>query len=169
MHTIESVTRIAHEAHLGQMDKTGLPYVYHPIRVAANLRAKGASIELVFAGLLHDTLEDSDLTADDLRTMYIPERTVYLVERVTRIKDDGQTYHEWVEGMVDDPEVATLKYEDSMDNLMRGTSLVTINPKKAASLRKKYERATNTLFPHTIYATGNWRILSNGEWRLNEG
>lgn len=151
MLTYDEVLRIAVKAHEGQIDKTGLPYILHPVRVAERLRARGMPLWIVHAGLLHDVIEDTDLTADDMKAAGVLPSTVAVVEGVTRDKSDGKTYHEWVQGMVGNPIVATLKYEDASDNLVRNESLISEDPKKAASLRKKYNRVLDTLRDSLLY------------------
>ena len=73
---------IAAKAHAGQKDKAGRPYILHPLAVSAGCRSKDAKI----AALLHDVLEDTDSTANDLLTAGIPERIVHTVELLTKEK-----------------------------------------------------------------------------------
>ena len=54
--------RIAYDAHAGQVDKTGLPYIYHPMHLAESMTDENS----VITALLHDVVEDTDLTIDDL-------------------------------------------------------------------------------------------------------
>ena len=53
---------IAYEAHRGQLDKTGVPYIFHPFHVAETMTNEAA----VITALLHDVIEDTDLTLGDL-------------------------------------------------------------------------------------------------------
>ena len=59
---------ICYQAHLGQMDHGGMPYVFHPVHVAESMTTE----EETCAALLHDVLEDTDMKLEDLRGMGIP-------------------------------------------------------------------------------------------------
>ncbi|GHV07365.1 hypothetical protein FACS1894217_08050 [Clostridia bacterium] len=60
--------RIAYDAHHGQTDKTGLPYIYHTLHLAKHI---GDYEVLIATALLHDVVEDTKITFDDLRTVDI--------------------------------------------------------------------------------------------------
>ena len=55
--------RIAYEAHKNQVEKSGIPYIYHPLHLAEQMQYEAA----VCVALLHDVVEDTDITLDDLR------------------------------------------------------------------------------------------------------
>lgn len=78
---------IATRAHAGQVDKAGLPYIRHPIAVAARLLVlyPDAPATAEAAALLHDVLEDTDLTAQKLLEAGIPRDTVDDVIAVTKV------------------------------------------------------------------------------------
>lgn len=99
----DSLTRkafeIACEAHLGQVDKGGIPYILHPLAVAEKL----STSELRAIALLHDVVEDTPLTFDDLLERGMPAVVVNAVRVLTRPKDDKRTYLEYV---------ADVKYDD---------------------------------------------------------
>ncbi|HLP23723.1 MAG TPA: phosphohydrolase [Microbacteriaceae bacterium] len=86
---------IATEAHYGQNDKAGFPFIDHPRRVAARFDASRQSFEAATAWL-HDVLEDTSLTADDLREEGIPEEVVCAVEALTehRNPSDREAFYE---------------------------------------------------------------------------
>ena len=64
MSTLEKAITIAAEAHTGQIDKAGQPYILHPLRVMLSVSSEEERITAV----LHDVIEDTTLTADDLRS-----------------------------------------------------------------------------------------------------
>ena len=71
------------KAHRGQFRKaSGVPYIYHPLSVAKILIELGCSEELVVAGILHDTVEDTSVTLHDIHVQF-GERVAYLVESVS--------------------------------------------------------------------------------------
>ena len=63
MATLEKAIEIAARAHAGQVDKAGQPYILHPIRVMLRMGSEAERI----TGVLHDVIEDSDVTLEDLR------------------------------------------------------------------------------------------------------
>ena len=63
MATLEKAIAIAARAHAGQVDKAGQPYILHSIRVMLRMGSEAERI----TGVLHDVIEDSDVTLEDLR------------------------------------------------------------------------------------------------------
>ena len=75
----EKAKAIAMKAHAGQKDKGGMDYITHPLRVSELCRTKQAKI----AALLHDVVEDSDVTCEDLMAEGIPKEMVAVVDLLT--------------------------------------------------------------------------------------
>lgn len=75
---------VATEAHLGQKRKSGEPYIVHPLSVAATLIDWGMDIDSVLAGVLHDTVEDTEMTLDKLETLFGKD-VAFLVDGVTKV------------------------------------------------------------------------------------
>lgn len=68
---LEKAITIATQAHEGQKRKgSGIPYIFHPLCVGAILAENGCSMDVIVAGILHDTIEDTFLTAEDIRDMF---------------------------------------------------------------------------------------------------
>ena len=84
MATIEKALQIAAKAHEGQKDKEGLPYILHPLRAMMSVTGEEAQIVAV----LHDVIEDTSVTADDLRQAGFSEQIVAAVLCVTHRKDE---------------------------------------------------------------------------------
>ena len=151
MLTYDEVLRIAVKAHEGQIDKTGLPYILHPVRVAERLRAAGMPLWLIQAGLLHDVIEDCEgYTSEHLLSLGVDLRTIEAVEDVTN--DPNLTKKQNVLRLVGRPIPATLKHADSSDNLVRNESLIPEDPVKAASLRKHYEWVLDVLGDSVLHS-----------------
>lgn len=91
---ISSAANIAHIAHRGQVDKQGGEYINHPLAVARMLEIFGNRAYM--AGLLHDVVEDSDYTAQDLLDSHIPCSVVRAVSAVSRPEDRSLSYMEWI-------------------------------------------------------------------------
>jgi len=101
---------LAAEAHLGQLDKAGAPYIEHPIRLM--LRAEGAHAKM--AAVLHDVVEDSEWTFDGLRREGFPEPVIAALERLTR--REGEAYEAFIDRVAEDPLATRVKLLDLEDN-----------------------------------------------------
>ncbi len=75
--------RIAYDAHAGQTDKCGVPYIFHPIHLAEQMTSEKSCC----AALLHDVMEDTDITAEQLREMGIPIDVMFALQLLTHAPD----------------------------------------------------------------------------------
>lgn len=82
--------RLCYEAHKDQMDKSGVPYVFHPFHVAEQMKDEDATI----VALLHDVAEDSDYTLDDMRAMGFSETVLEALDLLTH--REGVPYMDYV-------------------------------------------------------------------------
>ncbi len=87
---LEKALLLAAAAHKGQTDKAGRAYIFHPLRVAQRCQRTEEKI----VALLHDVIEDSAFSADDLRAAGFPEEIVEAVLAVTR--REGECYEEFI-------------------------------------------------------------------------
>ena len=110
MTNLERAIAIAVEAHAGQVDKAGEPYILHVLRV---MLAVETTEERVVA-VLHDVVEDTDWTIGRLREEGFPERVLGAIQSVT--KQDGETYQEFVSRAATDPIGRAAKIADLLDN-----------------------------------------------------
>jgi GTP diphosphokinase / guanosine-3',5'-bis(diphosphate) 3'-diphosphatase len=81
---LDLAINFASEAHSGQTRKSGEPYIIHPLAVADTLIEWGMDIDTVLAGLLHDTVEDTDVTLDQIETLFGRD-VAFLVDGVTKV------------------------------------------------------------------------------------
>jgi (p)ppGpp synthase/HD superfamily hydrolase len=84
MATIEKALQIAARAHEGQLDKHGQPYILHPLRIMSAVEGDEARI----VAILHDVIEDSSVTADDLRKEGFGEAVLEALDRLTHRTDE---------------------------------------------------------------------------------
>lgn len=84
MHLVDKALQIAVNAHAGQLDKAGRPYILHPLRIMLQMQTDDEKI----TALLHDVLEDTELSAQDLLDEGIPFRIVDAVQVLTRLEDE---------------------------------------------------------------------------------
>lgn len=116
MITIEEALRIALEAHEGQKDLDGNPVILHPMAVAM----AGRNREEQIAGLLHDVVEDTEFSFDNLLQRGVDEKIVDALRLLTHTKD--VPYEDYVQRIAKSGnEVAIhVKYNDLCHNLKRG-------------------------------------------------
>lgn len=88
---IEVAKGVAEKAHRGQTEKNGKPYINHPLTVAGKVKTETEKI----VALLHDVVEDSDITLEDIAKYGFSEEVVEAVDAIT--KKEGQTYGEYIE------------------------------------------------------------------------
>src|SRR5262249_12221411 len=110
MGTIERALQIAAQAHEGQKDKEGLPYILHPLRVMSQVEGEAAQI----VAILHDVVEDTKVTLDDLRCAGFSEAILEAVQCVTHRKDEP--YTDYVIGCKANPIARQVKLGDLADN-----------------------------------------------------
>ncbi len=108
---IEKALLIALEAHKGQKDKAGAPYIFHPIRVA--LRC--STVEEKIVALLHDVVEDTSVTPEDLLSEGFSPEIVDAVLSVT--KREGENYADFVARAKGNPIGRQVKLHDIQDNM----------------------------------------------------
>ncbi len=111
MASLEHAIMLAVQIHHTQTDRAGQPYILHPLRVM--LRLDGEVDRIV--GILHDVVEDSDLTLDDIRDMGYSEEVVVALDGVTRRSDE--TYDEFVKRSGQNPVSRRVKLADLEDNM----------------------------------------------------
>ena len=124
---------IAYDAHHGQYDKGGGPYIFHPIHLAEQMKTE----EECIVALLHDVLEDSDFTQKDMLEFGIPFEIVSRCEIITRGKDES--YMNFVRRCGDEKIVRCVKMADLLHN-MDLTRLNEITDKDLQRI-KKYHKA----------------------------
>lgn len=131
---------LASESHLGDVRKSGEPYIQHPISVAMILTDIYADYETICAALLHDTVEDTDVTIEDIKEQFGDE-VALLVNGVTKInKINFSTENEAVianqrkifVGLSEDVRVIILKLADRLHNMRTLWALSEEKQKKNA-------------------------------------
>jgi (p)ppGpp synthase/HD superfamily hydrolase len=137
---LEKAIGIAVQAHHGQKRRNGAPYILHPLRVMGRLQTVREQI----VGVLHDVVEDTDWTFDDLRREGFPEELLEALARVT--KREGEDYEAFVRRSASNPLARKVKLADLEDNMdLRELTQVTEEDK---ARMQKYVRAWNFLKGH---------------------
>ena len=138
---------IAKKAHAGTRRKSGEPYIFHPLAVALiAVQEVGLGSIAVVCALLHDVVEDTDITLDQLRTIF-GNRVAVIVDGVTKIEDvllmqqtesqQAENYRKILLSMCDDPYVIFIKLCDRLHN-MRTLNSMKDTKKLAISSETQY-------------------------------
>ena len=135
--TIAIALKVAIDAHAGQVDKAGRPYIEHLVRVAFEV-FHFMNADLVAAALLHDVLEDTDLQWSDLSAKGVSMRVIHIVVAITRMPDEE--YFDYIHRVCETPEAAMVKRADLKDHLHHNTESIT------ESLKQRYEKALREIF-----------------------
>lgn len=109
---IEKALAFALEAHRGQTDRQGRAYILHPLHLMAQMDTD----EERLVAILHDTIEDSDRTLDDIRALGMPEVVVEAVALLTHDKE-GEPYMEYVGRLKSNPIARKVKLADLQHNM----------------------------------------------------
>ena len=125
--------RLSFEAHKDQVDKSGMPYVYHPFHLAEQMDTE----ETVTVALLHDVIEDTDRTIDDLIEMGFPKTVTDALDLMTH--DDSVPYMEYVENIKSNPIARAVKLADLRHN--SDLSRLDVIDERARRRAEKYKEA----------------------------
>ena len=107
---LDRAIELAKQHHEGQTDKTGNPNIEHPLRVMNQVESEEEKIVAV----LHDIVEDTDISLDDLRNEGFSKEVVDAVECLT--KQDGENYDSYIERISFNPLAVKIKLADLEDN-----------------------------------------------------
>jgi len=173
----DAVARVAEavsfaiEAHGDQLRASGEPYIVHPIEVAISLLDLGLDEESIIAAVLHDVIEDTAYTHDDLRETF-GETVATLVEGVSKLKrvkrkskvdradldeEQAENLRKMVLAMVDDLRVVIIKLADRLHNMR---TLSYLEPERQARIA----RETMDVFAPLANRLGIWQL----KWQLED-
>lgn len=130
---IDKALQIACQAHAGQVDKAGQPYILHPIRLALNF--KHETLQII--ALLHDVVEDSDVSLQHLSEIGFDEEIIKAIDALT--KRDDEKYEDFIDRVSKNSLATQVKLSDLKDN-MDVTRLKHLNEKDFERLQR-YQKA----------------------------
>lgn len=102
--------KLSFEAHKNQVDKSDMPYVYHPFHLAEQMKDE----ETTIVALLHDVVEDTDYTLDDLSSMGFSDKIIEAISLMTHDKDIP--YMDYVAQIAKNPIAKAVKLADLRHN-----------------------------------------------------
>ncbi|WP_299540576.1 bifunctional (p)ppGpp synthetase/guanosine-3',5'-bis(diphosphate) 3'-pyrophosphohydrolase [uncultured Streptomyces sp.] len=130
---------LAESSHRGQTRKSGEPYITHPLAVTLILAELGAETTTLTASLLHDTVEDTDVTLEQVRAEF-GEEVSYLVDGVTKLEKvdygaaaEPETFRKMLVATGDDVRVMSIKLADRLHNMR---TLGVMRPEKQVRIAK---------------------------------
>ena len=129
--------KLCFQAHKEQVDKTGMPYVFHPFHLAEQMTDELSTV----CALLHDVVEDSDCTFEDLDRMGFPKEVISVLRLLTHEK--SVPYMEYVQTLSSNPTARAVKMAD----LRHNSDLTRLDEvdEKALKRAKKYKTALEFL------------------------
>ncbi|MGW4029410.1 RelA/SpoT family protein [Streptomyces sp. NPDC004838] len=137
--TLRKAYVLAESSHRGQFRKSGEPYITHPLAVTLILAELGAETTTLTASLLHDTVEDTDVTLEQVRTEFGAE-VAYLVDGVTKLEKvdygaaaEPETFRKMLVATGNDVRVMSIKLADRLHNMR---TLGVMRPEKQARIAK---------------------------------
>ncbi|WP_026050940.1 GTP pyrophosphokinase [Clostridium tunisiense] len=136
---LEVAIKIAVEAHSGQLDKAGQPYVLHPLKVMLSLNNEKDRV----VGVLHDVIEDTDITYEYLKTNGFEGETEILEALESVTKKEEETYDEFIDRVALNSIGKRVKLADLQDNM--DLSRITNPTTKDFERLKKYDKAKERL------------------------
>jgi GTP pyrophosphokinase len=120
---VQRAFELAERCHNGQFRKSGDPYITHPLAVATIVSELGMAVPTILAAIMHDTVEDTTLTLDDVRREF-GEEVAAIVDGVTKLDKvkygeaaQAETIRKMVVAMARDPRVLVLKLADRLHNV----------------------------------------------------
>ncbi len=129
--------KLCFEAHKNQVDKSGMPYVFHPFHLAEQMTDERTTI----VALLHDIVEDTDYTLDDLSNMGFESDIIEALMLMTH--DKAVPYMEYVAKIKNNPIARTVKLADLRHN--SDLSRLDTVDEKALKRKDKYSEAIRLL------------------------
>ncbi len=129
--------KLSFEAHKNQVDKSGLPYVYHPFHLAEQMTDENSTV----VALLHDVVEDTEYTFEDLQKLGFNDVVIEALKLLTH--DDAVPYMEYVKAIKRNKTARAVKLAD----LKHNSDLTRLDfvGEKARVRKKKYEEAIKLL------------------------
>lgn len=161
---LSKAIRIASQAHEGQLDKAKKPYILHPLRILATV---GPNMNLMAAAVLHDVVEDTPITLDDLRAEGFCDEIIAAVDAMTRrteipvkvlVEDEKpvgytrEVYHtEFIPRLSENDFACIIKMKDLTDN-SSDARLVNLPEDVMQRFLEKYARTRQYLMKRYIEA-----------------
>lgn len=130
--------KLCYDAHKDQLDKSGMPYVFHPFHLAEQMETE----ETTIVALLHDVAEDTHYTLEDLSQMGFGDAVIRALTLLTH--DESVPYMDYIRAIKNDPVAKAVKLADLQHN--SDLSRLDDPTEKDLARREKYLQAMKLLF-----------------------
>lgn len=127
--------KVAYDAHSGQTDKSGLPYIFHPIHLAEQMQDEISAC----VAMLHDVIEDTSISIFDLKKEGFPEDVLDALLLLTHA--DGSPYMSYIRAIKTNPVATTVKIADLKHNMDLSRLSESSIDDKARKRIEKYKKA----------------------------
>ncbi|PQV62573.1 HD domain-containing protein [Abditibacterium utsteinense] len=114
--TLEDAIIFAAQKHRGQIDKAGAPYILHPLRVMASLGREAGETERI-AAILHDVVEDCEVSLENLREMGFSDEAVEAIDARAKREDEKDDYMKAIRRAAQNAVARRVKIGDLGDNM----------------------------------------------------
>jgi len=157
--TLERAHQLAERAHTGQSRLSGEPYVEHPLAVAGILADLRLDVDTLAAAILHDTVEDTDVTREEIRSTF-GEHVAKLVDGVTKLgkihvrtaeEHQAENIRKMLVAMAEDIRVVLIKLGDRLHNMR---TIQAHGPER----RERISRETLDIYAPLAHRLGIWQI-----------
>ena len=149
--------KLAYEAHHGQVDKGGMPYVFHPFHLAEQMDDEISTV----AALLHDVVEDTDWTLEALAAEGFPAESLEVLQLLTHPKEEP--YMDYIARLQHNPIAVKIKLADLRHN-SDFTRLSAVTASQKERLRAGFRGSSPHLTTHCQQR--NMRIVTNSYYHL---
>ncbi len=162
---LDRAYQTAHKCHKGQTRKSGDPYITHPLAVAYILAKLEQDLATVAGGLLHDVIEDSKMTCEDLQKKF-GDDIAHLVNGVTKLgqfsynsreEQQAESFRKMFLAMAKDLRVIIIKLADRLHNMQ---TLKYLSPQKQGDIAKE----TREIYAPLAHRMGMWTV----KWELDD-
>jgi (p)ppGpp synthase/HD superfamily hydrolase len=140
MSILDAAVTLACRIHTGQVDKSGKPYILHPLR----LMLRFETLDEQVVSVLHDVVEDGNVTLDELRQLGLSEHVIHAIDCLS--KRPGEAYEDFIVRIRPEELARKVKIEDIRDNLNL-TRLLTLDDKDLERIAKYHKALRYLLAP----------------------
>lgn len=144
---LDKAIKLATEKHAGQTDKGGQTYIQHPMRVMQTVISQGYDESVAIAAILHDTVEDTDLTLADVEKEFGP-RVAATVSLLSKLP--GESYQSFIDRIIASKNVDAIKVKladltDNMDVSRLGREPDEWDKKRLSKYEKAFQQLVQAL------------------------
>ena len=155
--TLEDAVSIAAIAHRGQKDKAGAPYLLHPLRMMLRMSSEDA----MMAAVLHDVVEDTDWTLEQLHERGFSDEVLEAVKCLTH--NEGESYEEFIERVGRNHLAEEVKIADLEDNMNIQRISHNLEAAEERNIQTNREHSAPPELKHLLASVATWNSFTEGD------